>query len=366
VGYYHAYPNHYLSSYAYAGCGFYSSGYYLRFGPYRRSYFSTCSGIGVHAYGRHHCHREPCVTHGYHHYHVRDCRRCYPDGEPYAYHDVDVPSEYASAEVYETLDTSAVTPAATGAAEGSLTPAIDRSGPAPQAEARRLNPQEAFFASLKPAQLSFAFGLLKLGDANYEEASEEFFNASIEDPESPVTKVFMGLALFSTGEYRYAARYLRSGLEQLPEFPTYDWDLAKVYRSEENLDAHMKLLREKVALQPSDEDAAFVLAVLEYHRGNPEDAGPRFALLRTFAEDPGTRVVVGRYIAEIERRQDGTSQAAERTPALLSDAELLSNPGAFSAADSPSEGGVPVAAGPGLRAFLADPSFASVKQLSIR
>ena len=94
-------------------------------------------------------------------------------------------------------------------------------------ERRPLGGEEAFFASLKPAQLSFAFGFMHFKNRNYDEAAESFYNASLEDPDSRLVKVFLGLSLFSIGEYPYAAEYLRLGLESWPEFASLPLDRAK-------------------------------------------------------------------------------------------------------------------------------------------
>jgi hypothetical protein len=308
VGYYSTYDYPYLDDYGYTSCAFYN-GYYVRFGPYRTSYYATCSGLGVHAYGSHHVHQQYCSVHGYHYYHVRDCSLCYPGGGAVA-PDPELSSatdSYVETPVTPSPDAAEAAPAAESERElapRTIRPIPGPAGAAATQERRPLVGEEAFFASLKPAQLSFAFGFMHFKNRNYDEAAESFYNASLEDPDSRLVKVFLGLSLYSIGEYRYAAEYLRHGLESWPEFASLGLDLQGFYGSEEDREAHLKLLRSEVELRPLDEDPLLVLAFVEFGSGQAAAAGPSLDVLGGFASDPATRTVAGEYAAASEGRPE--------------------------------------------------------------
>src|SRR5262249_51153585 len=153
----------YLDDY---GCDFYD-GYYVRFGYYRSSYYVACSGYGPHADPNHHSHFYPCRTHGGHYYHLRDCPECFPSAGSYVYHDVEVPDAPV---IYDKVPESGAS-----AEAREIAP-----------EAAAMDREEAFYASLKPAQLSFVLGLIDFKGGSYEQANESFYNSSLEDPNSKI------------------------------------------------------------------------------------------------------------------------------------------------------------------------------------
>ena len=340
VGYYHRYPYAYFSPYGYDDCGFYSTGFYLRYGPYRRSYFSVCSGLGSHAYGQHHHHREPCSVHGAHYYHARDCNLCDPGASSYAYHEVEVPP----------TDSGAVASTYPGSGDvAHLGPTSPDSSAEPPPQ-----PADEFFSKLKPAQLSVAFGLMHFKNGDYDKATEEFYNSSIEDPESPLVKVLLGVALFSTGEYRYAAGYFRRGLEEWPEFPRYDWRLQDLYGNDRDFQKHSDLLGKQLELVPSDDDTLLVSALTGFFAGEFDRVGPQFALLRTFGRDPAGKALASEYLSEIAARHDteiAPHQAGEGTGGVRIE------PAAFRA---------PPAADDPVAAFLSRPGLDRIEALPIR
>jgi tetratricopeptide (TPR) repeat protein len=200
------------------------------------------------------------------------------------------------------------------------------------AEARKvpLSNEEAFFASLKPAQLSFAFGFMHMKNGNYDDAAESFYNASLEDPESKLAKVFLGVSLFAVGEYPYAAEYLRIALNEWPEFARYPFNLKSLYGAEQDLASHLKLLRDTIDINPRDENGLLALAFVEFYTEGAPAAGPTFSMLKGFAEDPATLAVAGMYVEEIERRSAALTPEAAAVPALaegtseVGDAALVS------------------------------------------
>jgi len=318
IGYYYSYPYPYLASYDdYYDCSFYDT-YSVRFGACRASYYEECSGYGCHDYSCHHCHLCDCAEHGHHYYHVRDCPLCYPGGgDSYVYHDVDVP------------DVAAPAPER---AQGSL-PAVERTGPPAgsatavaseakaQVETLPVEREEAFYSSLRPAQLSFALGLVHWQHGEYDNAVESFYSSSIEDPSSRLCKLFLGTSLFTVGEYPFAAEYLRLALQDWEAFPSYEWNIVRLYPNPKDFQEQVALLDGEVRLNPSNNDALLTLGVLRFHSGDVPGAARAFEALRSLSRDPLDQDITARYVREIERREGVTPAAGAADVALAMNAE---------------------------------------------
>jgi hypothetical protein len=285
-GYYSYYDYPYFSHHGYADCGFYN-GFYIRFGAYGSSYFSNCSGFGQHAYHRHHHHVYACATHGQHYYHIRDCYQCYPEAE--FHEDVEVPDVAPVEEVDPGLEP----------VEGANV--VPRPEPA-------ADPDE-FFASLRPAQLSFAIGLMHFREGRYEAATEAFYNASLEDPENRLVRVFLAESLFSIGEFAYSAEYLRLALSDWEEFPRYRWSVAAMYTNPEDFRSQLAALEAEAALHPNDASFSLVLGFVRFGSGDHAGAGESFDAVRTFGEDDEVRHLAGRFIRELEDRSGSFPRA---------------------------------------------------------
>jgi tetratricopeptide (TPR) repeat protein len=291
----------------------------VRFGAYRSSYYATCSGYGYHSDPGHHCHLYDCSSHGQHSYHVRDCAECYPSG---THVDVEVPVDAAAQAA--PVESVPLAPEGQAAASNLV------------AEAAILDPQERFFASLRPAQLSFVFGLGHLKAGKYDEATEALYNASIEDPESKLVKVFLGISLFSAGEYGYAAEYLRLGLEEWEAFPGYQWRVQDLYGRPGDFDSHLALLEEETRLNPAHTDAALVLGFLAMHSGDLAKAGNAFDSVRSLSSDGVEQTIARRYIAEIEVRTGAfPGPAGETAPPAEEDATIQAFLASLAPADVP-------------------------------
>lgn len=210
----------------------------------------------------------------------------YYDDYPYVYRDVEVP-DYVTA---PTALERRLPVAETVVPEDALAPVPTLDG------------EEAFYASLKPAQLSFVLGLHAMEGGEYDQATESFFNASVEDPDSRLVKVFLATSLFSVGEYHYAAEYLRLSLETWDEFPSYDWNVRGLYGSEKDFEAHLALLERHTALDPGDIDAQIVLGFIAMSSGEAEKAGAAFDAVRTLSTDPVELDLASRYLGELEDR----------------------------------------------------------------
>jgi hypothetical protein len=300
AGYYYSYPYSYLDDCGY-GCDFYD-GYNVRFGYYRSSYYATCSGYGAHDWRHHHCHSCPCDVHGYHYYHVRDCPLCYPDGGSYVEHDVNVPEAVAG---------GAAVPQPEAPVQGAATP---ESSP----EARTIAPEreESFFASLRPAQLSFAMGLIHFREGDYDQAAEDFYNSSVEDPSSRLVKVFLGVSLFAVGEYSFAAEYFRLGLDEWPAFTRHPWNVQRMYGNSADFTHQLATLHDAASMDPADDDAALVLTVLNLSSataGSEGDAGASIDRVRSLSVNPVDRSIALDY----QPRVEAAAPPAEAEPADL-------------------------------------------------
>lgn len=307
VGYYYVYPYPYLDAYSYYDCDFYGS-YYVRFGPSRTSYCVECSGYGSHSHEHHHCHVCDCAVHGKHYYHVRDCALCYPSGGGGVYSDVEVPEVAPGAEAAVAL---AAEPGAVGSAvSDSATSEVE------SVERIPLGREEAFFASLKPAQLSFATGLLHMEHGDHDEAVESFYSSSLEDPGSDIVKLFLGISLVSAGEFTYAAEYIRLALEDWDTFPAYAWNVQDIYASPEDYREQITLLKDQLALNPSDPDVLLCLGILQFHGGDLGGAARSFVTLQAVSVDAADQTLAARYQRVIEERLAQGPQAADTVPSL--------------------------------------------------
>jgi hypothetical protein len=302
VGYYYSYPYPYLSAYDLYDCDFYG-GYYVRFGYARRSYYSVCSGLGSHGCVGHHCHVCDCEEHGSHHYHVRDCPLCYPDGGGEIYRDVEVPAPTSLPSLPSLpLDETG------GASESEVRP-LPVPGAASEfvtrADSLPIAEDEAFFASLKPAQLSFAMGLVEMKHGNYDGANEDFYNATIEDPAHALLRIFLGTSLVSIGEYGYAAEYLRAGLSGWPEFARYVWDVTELFASTADYEAFMDSLEREARLDPVRADVLLSLGFLAFHGGRLGRAGEVFDALLASSADPRDQAIAQVYLERIRGGLEG-------------------------------------------------------------
>lgn len=178
---------------------------------------------------------------------------------------------------------------------------------APKAEAEAssegaVDAQAALLEDLNPGQLSFAMGMISFKSGRYDEAVDSFFNATVADPKSKIVKIFLATALFATGEYRYSAEYLRLGLEDWPQFPSYWWNVQNLYTNQEDLKRQIALLREEVRLVPSSTDALLVLGFVGYTLAPPQEQetflpGRAFHDLQTYSEDPIDQSIAAGYLA---------------------------------------------------------------------
>jgi tetratricopeptide (TPR) repeat protein len=191
--------------------------------------------------------------------------------------------------------------------------------------------------------------MIQFKSGSYDEASESFYNASLEDPRSQLVKVFLGISLFAIGEYHYSAEYLRLGLSEWPAFPAYRWSVRSLYGNQEDLASQLAVLEDEVRWNPASTDASLVLAFLGLSGAAPTKAPPGEPIdrLRELSEDPVDLVLAARYTAEVEQRS-GISSAGGSMD--VEEVELAHN-----AADSPA-----------IQAFLTSLELKDVPALPIR
>lgn len=200
VGYYSLYDYPYVSYY---GCDFYGR-FGFRFGPLRLRLYSVC---GVH-YGHrhHHCHRYSCSVHGFHHYRSRDCYECYPTDHTHIVHE-----------------------------------SLERESPR----------AEELVQALQPAELSFCEGWVLLREGRYVSATESFYNASLELPQSGLIHFYLGLSLAAQGEIELAAAALAEARELSPRLLAYSADAVLHFGDESKVAEIVQKIADFTRLHPA-------------------------------------------------------------------------------------------------------------------
>ncbi len=151
---------------------------------------------------------------------------------------------------------------------------------------------------LSTAQYQFSLGYLQLERGEYQSASEHFYEASLEAPESRLLKLFLALSLAGQGEYGFSAEYLRHALEDWDALALYPWDVSTLLPEGETT-RRIESLRGEVALGGGGVDALLVLAFLEFHSRDP-GAGATLDHLRDFgAASPVDRAIAERYLSAL-------------------------------------------------------------------
>jgi len=147
----------------------------------------------------------------------------------------------------------------------------------------------------------------------YEQAADRLFTATQQDPSSPVLKIYLAEALFSIGEYRYAAEYLRQALSAHMELAGQSFEPDQLYAStpegRADFEEHLKLLKEHVKIKPYDADALLLLGFIQLQSGDLMGAGSTFINLKESSADP-----INRELAEklLEAIQNGSKRAMQK------------------------------------------------------
>ncbi len=147
-------------------------------------------------------------------------------------------------------------------------------------------------------------GLASFRDGRYPEASDSLYEAVQADPISPSLKVYLAESLFAIGEYKFAADYLRQALITRPSLALEPFDLGRLYAptpgGQEDLDRHLRSLKEYLDLQPYDADALLVLGFLQLQNGNLTGAAGTLLAHNDYAENPVSQNVASQLFAAIQ------------------------------------------------------------------
>ena len=257
-----------------------------------------CSGFGVHNHhSSHHCHTYACATHGVHYYHVRDCSVCYPHGyREYRTHEAghEAGHEACREAGHGSGDLSVATTGGSESIDRAKTESVDGAAEG-----------GGILSGFSPAKLTFAYGFLAFQNGDFNQASEYFFNASVEDAESPVPRFVLATSLMSIAEYDFAADYLRKSFEMDDALVGHDFNLRAFYgeaRATE-LAEHRKLLAERAELYPSEADTQLLKGYLDLSVGDLDSAGLHFAELRDLADSDVDRALADRLLAKVAERK---------------------------------------------------------------
>ncbi|MEP0842271.1 MAG: tetratricopeptide repeat protein [Phycisphaerae bacterium] len=132
---------------------------------------------------------------------------------------------------------------------------------------------------IKQAYTSMDRGLIAFREGQYREAADAFRLAADTNQGDPAPKIYAGHALFATGRYREAVKFLRAALERQPRIAYLNYDMRSDYRRREDFDRQLAALREALRLAPRDEDRLFMLGYVLYFGGQRENAYYEFEKL---------------------------------------------------------------------------------------
>ncbi|MBN2582306.1 MAG: hypothetical protein JXL80_04500 [Planctomycetes bacterium] len=102
---------------------------------------------------------------------------------------------------------------------------------------------------------------------SYPMAAEAYAKAARMDPGNAVAKFAESHAAFANGEYLYAAKKLREGLELEPDFGLYNFRLEEFYSDRADLDRRLRDLEHLTKLRPDDVEKQFLLGYVYYFDG---------------------------------------------------------------------------------------------------
>jgi tetratricopeptide (TPR) repeat protein len=158
-------------------------------------------------------------------------------------------------------------------------------------------------------------GLTLFRDGRYADASDSLFAASVDDPASPVLKVYLAQSLFAIGEYKYSAEYLRQALTARPELALQDFSIGRLYAAtpegQTDMERHLAALKEQTSVQPYDADALLVLGFIQMNDGNTSGAGASLLAMGDAATNPANQAMALQLLgaAQVRSLPSGTLSA---------------------------------------------------------
>ena len=179
-------------------------------------------------------------------------------------------------------------------------------------------------ADLSVAQLQFVIGLTHLRSGDYDRAVDAFARSSEADRGSRIVRLFLGIALFSRGDFSPAAGELRIGLSGWDVFPSYRWNVRKLYGTEVDFDRQVTALEDAVGASPQSLELQLVRGFMLYASGDLDGATRSLETLRASGDDELTKIATGfRSAVDARKRQGGIapSSPADGTQEFLSSLE---------------------------------------------
>jgi len=122
-------------------------------------------------------------------------------------------------------------------------------------------------------------GLAHFRQGQYREAADAFRLACETNNGDPAAQIYAGHALFATGRYRDAAKYLRKAFELQPRIVYLTYDMREDYRDRAEFDRQLAALQDALRLSPRDPDRLFVLGYVLYYGGQRDKAYGAFEKL---------------------------------------------------------------------------------------
>jgi len=137
--------------------------------------------------------------------------------------------------------------------------------------------------------LTHAHGHLERGlecfrEGKYREAADAFKLAAESNQGDPAARLYAAHALFTTGQYREAVKYLRRAFELQPKIALLDFDIRDDYGRKADFDQHLQALETASRQAPDNIDRLITLGYVRYYthqRDNAYEALAKAAKLDT-------------------------------------------------------------------------------------
>lgn len=125
---------------------------------------------------------------------------------------------------------------------------------------------------LQSAHSAMDRGLISFREGRYREAADAFRLACDTNQGDPSARIYAAHALFATGRYRDAVKYLREAFRLQPRIAYLTFDMRSDYRQPEEFEKQVAALDSALDTAPRDEDRLFMLGYVLYFGGQREMA----------------------------------------------------------------------------------------------
>ena len=148
--------------------------------------------------------------------------------------------------------------------------------------------------ALEIAWKFITYGDAHFGNQKYNDALDRYRRAARECPALADAWLRQGFALAASGRYDQAAKAMRRGLEEKPDWVDNNFRLSDLYGNDsDDKKATLDKMVKAAEAQPNNADLAYVLGVHLYCDGKPDQAAPFF---RRAAQILGTDVDVKPFL----------------------------------------------------------------------